>query len=383
MDTKISDLTALTIPVTGDLFAVVDVSDTSMAATGTDKKLTFGNLEANLTVANLTGGTATGTGNIVRATSATLVTPILGVASATSINKVAITAPATSATLTIADGKTLTASNSITLAGTDGKGIDIGAATSGKILIGNGTNMILSTPTYPTAAGTSGNVLTSDGTNWTSATPSASGSSTSVDSTQSTYNNFEIDFCGSAATPTGDTWDSSAMNAATRWNGKLFRPTFGTNSYVSQFLPGNIGASSAFLQFGNGKDIIVSFNAKFSSASGQIGVGISDVVDAFYDVSQDGGKMMFTYNGTTLNAVNGETSETTTDVGSGITRTNWNAYKIVYTYGTDVKFYINNTLVATHTTNRPTTSNNARFGIGGATSGNTAEIANVVISIEK
>jgi hypothetical protein len=36
------------------------------------------------------------------------------------VNKVTITAPATAATLTIADNKTLTASNSITLAGTDG-----------------------------------------------------------------------------------------------------------------------------------------------------------------------------------------------------------------------------------------------------------------------
>lgn len=51
--------------------------------------------------------------------SPTLVTPTLGVATATSINKVAITAPATGSTLTVADGKTLTASNSITLAGTD------------------------------------------------------------------------------------------------------------------------------------------------------------------------------------------------------------------------------------------------------------------------
>ena len=38
---------------------------------------------------------------------------------ATLINKVAITTPATSATLTIADGKTLTANNSLTFAGTD------------------------------------------------------------------------------------------------------------------------------------------------------------------------------------------------------------------------------------------------------------------------
>lgn len=51
--------------------------------------------------------------------SPTLVTPTLGVATATSINKVALTAPATGSTLTIADGKTLTANNSITLAGTD------------------------------------------------------------------------------------------------------------------------------------------------------------------------------------------------------------------------------------------------------------------------
>jgi hypothetical protein len=55
----------------------------------------------------------------VTLTSPTLVTPVLGVATATSINKVAFTAPATGSTLTIADGKTLTANNSITFAGTD------------------------------------------------------------------------------------------------------------------------------------------------------------------------------------------------------------------------------------------------------------------------
>lgn len=52
-------------------------------------------------------------------TSPTLTTPNIGVATATSVNKVAITAPATSATLTIANGKTLTANNSIAFTGTD------------------------------------------------------------------------------------------------------------------------------------------------------------------------------------------------------------------------------------------------------------------------
>jgi hypothetical protein len=62
----------------------------------------------------------TGSGSLVFATSPTLTTPTLGVASATSINKVAITAPATSATLTLANGSTLATSgaNSITLTST-------------------------------------------------------------------------------------------------------------------------------------------------------------------------------------------------------------------------------------------------------------------------
>ena len=52
----------------------------------------------------------TGTGSIVFSNSPTLVTPVLGVASATSVNKLTITAPATSATLTLADGSTLATS---------------------------------------------------------------------------------------------------------------------------------------------------------------------------------------------------------------------------------------------------------------------------------
>lgn len=60
-------------------------------------------------------GAKTGSGAMVGATSPTLVTPVLGVATATSINKVALTAPATGSTLTIADGKTLTVSETSTL----------------------------------------------------------------------------------------------------------------------------------------------------------------------------------------------------------------------------------------------------------------------------
>lgn len=69
----------------------------------------------------------TGTGNFVGANTPTLTTPVLGVASATTINKVAFTAPATGSTLTVADGKTLTQSNTLTYTGTDGSSVNFGA----------------------------------------------------------------------------------------------------------------------------------------------------------------------------------------------------------------------------------------------------------------
>lgn len=106
-------------------------TDSSVVAFGTGGTVTYtsNNLSvfAATTSAQLLGviSDETGTGALVFANSPLLVTPVLGVATATSINKVAFTAPASGSTLTIADGKTLTASNSITLAGTDGKSLTL------------------------------------------------------------------------------------------------------------------------------------------------------------------------------------------------------------------------------------------------------------------
>lgn len=72
---------------------------------------------------------------------------------------------------------------------TVGTGYQIGgAAASGKILVGNGTNFVASTPTFPNASATSGKIIKSDGTNWvasteTYATPSTSGNVLTSDGT--------------------------------------------------------------------------------------------------------------------------------------------------------------------------------------------------------
>lgn len=117
--------------------------------------------------------TLTGTGTVVvMATSPTLVTPVLGVATATSINKVAITAPASSATLTIADGKTVTHNATTTFVGTDGKTLTVSnsgtlaggdafvlAIAAGKTLTVSNTLTFTGTDASSVAFGTGGTVL--------------------------------------------------------------------------------------------------------------------------------------------------------------------------------------------------------------------------------
>jgi hypothetical protein len=97
--------------------AITTPADGLIIYNTTNNRLEMRSASAWLTLVTLTG-TETLTNKTL--TSPTLTTPTLGVATATSINKVALTAPANSATINIADGKTLTANNSITLAGTDG-----------------------------------------------------------------------------------------------------------------------------------------------------------------------------------------------------------------------------------------------------------------------
>lgn len=117
-------------------FAVSGVS------TGTTRTLTAQNIDgtialtqnnlgvfATTTSSQLAGviSDETGTGSLVFSNGPTLVTPTLGAATATSINKVTITTPATGSTLTIADGKTLVVSNSLTFTGTDSSSVNFGS----------------------------------------------------------------------------------------------------------------------------------------------------------------------------------------------------------------------------------------------------------------
>lgn len=117
-------------PSWGDPPSAALVVGTTAITSGTTTRILYDN-------AGVLGEyTISGSGTVVAmAAGPTFTTPTLGVASATSINKLAITAPATSATLTVDDGKTLRASNTLTLTGTDGASVNFGAG--GTVLYGN------------------------------------------------------------------------------------------------------------------------------------------------------------------------------------------------------------------------------------------------------
>ena len=128
-DSKITALTALTAadPV-NDMFPVVDVSDTSMAASGTTKRISANNILSSSPTASgaltVTGLVTAGSASI---TGAATVGTTLGVTGASTLASVGVTGAATVGT-TLLVGTNATLTNGNVILGTSGKGIDFTAA---------------------------------------------------------------------------------------------------------------------------------------------------------------------------------------------------------------------------------------------------------------
>ena len=270
-------------------------------------------------------------------TSPTLTTPALGVATATSINKVAITAPATSATLTIADGKTLTASNTLTLAGTDGTTMTF-PGTSSTVMTLASTDAITGVKTFG-AAGNVGKLVISGNTSGTTvlnASATASGTLTLPAATDTLMGKATTDTMTNKTVTAMDVTGGSYINlltqAALRFNDDsggeyvaLKAPTGVTTHTL--LLPAAQGAMSTVLtNDGSGN---LSWAAALTSTLGQynIFVGNGSSVSTAVDTNAVGDILADSTNGLTFKAsrtlvtptltsptINGGTVGTTTTI---------------------------------------------------------------------
>lgn len=229
-------------------------------ATGTAASLTAGTASA-VAVGGITGlGTnvAAALANTLNAASGLVgFSGTLGAPTATSINKVAFTAPATAATLTILNNKTATFNNSITFAGTDGTIItfpstnatvartDTGQTFTGTNAFGvitattlNGNTFTTGTYTLTgaagktftfsntiTLAGTDGTTMTFPGTNATIARTDAANTFTGIQTFGTAIS------IGSGGTgDTGTAWTASTPTPTAN-NGHTFTSVSGTLRY--------------------------------------------------------------------------------------------------------------------------------------------------------
>ena len=208
---------------------------------------------------------------------------------------------------------------------------------------------------------TDGNVLTSDGTNWISEAPAGGGGASTP---QFTYN-FVVN--GMEAVTAGMVRGDTGSGGSVAW----------ANTYGMR-----IGTGSA----SNGEAGILPYNTVNSNATVfnvydrnpqvhmMVGVSGASYASAFFGIDGD----YYTYDPTTYKSMGFQvdivagvetiyayntdgTAGTKTDVttaceatdGFGWNTTYQNLYSIIMTSGTDIKFYCNGTLVATHTTNLP------------------------------
>lgn len=134
VETTGTTLAAPLVVASGGTGRATSTTAYGLIAAGTSATGAQQTLAAGATTEILVGGgaaalpvwtVATGSGAPVRANTPTLTTPVLGVATATSINKLTLTQPATGATVTITDGKTFAATNTLTFTGTDGTTLDV------------------------------------------------------------------------------------------------------------------------------------------------------------------------------------------------------------------------------------------------------------------
>lgn len=230
-----------------------------------------------------------------------------------------------------------------------------------------------------------------DGTNFQMQSPTSSGDVDAVSAgLNSTFYALELPmlFRESSASTSMEGWTLTNVNStsgSTTYNGfhRIGSVASSSFSIASKALWGT-GSNSTY-DFSQTKTIKLKCKMRFEDTSDRKGFGFVASAATIYTAQTDitNTTVRFILNGSTMYAhnANGSTA-TTTDVSSGITFTNWNTYEIIFTPGTEAKFYINGNLVATHTTNLPATGT-PLVTFGADANGRTIVMTYPIVSIEQ
>lgn len=256
-----------------------------------------------------------------------------------------------------------------------------------------------------------------DGTNLQLQTPLASQLTTAI-ATETTDFFSATDITGAEAqTLTGGT-NSDASSLHSHPFAAILRETLGLNRYLLRFYDlgdrtatigfienivgaGTIAESSLSILFTTGttsgnaniiaqsvldddapaaawaKSAMFEFQVKFGQITAQdffFGTGENVSIPGANGTSVQKHYGFFVEDGTIWVSNADGTTQTRTDVSAGITLTDANTFQVEVTSATNIKFYINGVLVATHTTNLPgTNSTGYNFQIGIATAANAAK----------
>jgi hypothetical protein len=317
----------------------------------------------NVSLGGITGTTTTGTIELGNASDTTL-----SRASAGLIAVEGVIVPTVSSTHTLTN-KTMTgATNTLTAS----------------LLKSATTEVDVSSSPAPTA----GQVLTAtSSTTATWQTPSGGGDEFAVTSNPTTYTSYPIPILstgGNTASMRFAGWTTSSIAASSSGFGNWAEIV--NDGWCAAWIRpfrGRIGSSENDQQFNTAnKKIAISWTYKTAAVAANRFVGISVNISSAYNSNPNSStnlRIGFTYDGTTLRSMTDNGSSVTTNSISA-TVSNWNRYAIIWTPGTDVKFYLNGTLVATHTTNIPSSASNMFFGFGG--SAQTIYIGDIVVSLE-
>lgn len=223
------------------------------------------------------------------------------------------------------------------------------------------------------AKGTDGQVLTLASGNPSWATPSSSGSNFAVDPTLTNYFNFVSEWL----TPGGTALNYVTNSSPSTYNcygGYSIIKWAGSMKYANKKFADILSETNGNLYFTSVLRIIANINVKIyngSSSAGQAFIGFSSDSDGYFETENVSNYpragFVFDYQNEKIFAVNANgTNYTKTELTVSSPRNKRYSYIVDFDKANStIKFYLNGSLVATHTTNIPNPSSTPiGFGFG-------------------